>query len=56
MQPELEDTEAAVRRLLPDKTEINNNDLKESESVEFYRGMVLYNINPLSLSHTHTQG
>ena len=43
MQPELEDTEAAVRRLLPDKTEIDKNELMESESVEFYRGKVLYN-------------
>ena len=43
MKPELEDKEAAVRRMLPKDTEIDRHALEESTDIEFYRGKIEYN-------------
>jgi len=43
IEPQIEDKEEAVRRLLPKEAQIEQSLLLESESVEFHRGEVKYN-------------
>ena len=43
IEPQVEEKEQAVRRLLPKEVQIDQSLLLESESVEFYRGEVVYN-------------